>query len=620
MQHFLTNIHSLRTKFVLLFLTFFFIPFGLLTFLSVSMNKGMMKQSTISHLENLVEVKETAIEQWLKERVVDAKTISESEEIKSLDPRRIDPYLALLKQFSPAYRELWVVDLKGRRLSQDASGSSYEKEDWFQEAFQDRFFISVIAPVEPSFLPTVTISVLIKNKAGDPIGVFKELVDMTFVSELVSEARLGETGMLYLVDLRGRFVLHKGLKELSRRRITEVTEVKKSPNRPLRTEVYRNYRNSEVLGAWKWVSGLQCYLVAEQDVNEAFYQTNNLVKKASFIFIVSALLILGLSYWAIGTVTNPIKALSETVTLFSEGQFKKAVVRGKKDEIGKLIEGFNTMAERLKKAYGELEGRVKASNSELEVAYEVLKQRQEQLIRSEKMAALGQLSAGIAHEIRTPLTSIKIFIQSLEKEIDLDKNQKEDFRIIKKEIDRINENVTRFLNFARPEEPVFQQVNIHGLVRETLNLLAPKLKNSGIGLDLSLQENPPPVEGDPKQLGQVFLNLLLNAIEAMPQGGVLTVGSSVKRISETQEELLQLVIKDTGCGILEKDKPYLFDPFFTTKEGGTGLGLSIVYSIVQKHNGQVEVESEPGKGSSFIVSLPTRKEGQWKELSSSMTT
>jgi len=243
----------------------------------------------------------------------------------------------------------------------------------------------------------------------------------------------------------------------------------------------------------------------------------------------------------------------------------------------------------------------------------------EQLIRSEKMAALGQLSAGIAHEIRTPLTSIKIFIQSLEKEIDLDSDRKEDFKIIKKEIDRINENVIRFLNFARPQDPQLQEVNINALVMETLTLLAAKIKNVGIQLNISLPEDSPPVEGDPKQLSQVFLNLLLNAIEAMPHGGLLTIRSTSKVIPHTQDEMIQLLIQDTGCGIPEKDRPYLFDPFFTTKDAGTGLGLSIVYSIVQKHNGQIEVESETGKGSSFIVSLPAHKEDRWKQSSSSMT-
>jgi signal transduction histidine kinase len=237
----------------------------------------------------------------------------------------------------------------------------------------------------------------------------------------------------------------------------------------------------------------------------------------------------------------------------------------------------------------------------------------EQLIRSEKMAALGQLSAGIAHEIRTPLTSIKIFIQSLEKEIELDEYQKEDFRIIKKEIDRINENVIRFLNFARPEDPLFQQLNIHELIKESLNLLAAKMKTSSVDLRISLLEVCPPVEGDSKQLGQVFLNLFLNAIEAMPRGGVLTVRSILKTIPESHEEILQISVDDTGCGIPEKDRPYLFDPFFTTKDAGTGLGLSIVYSIVQKHNGRIEVESEMGKGSSFIVSLPIHREDKWRE-------
>jgi two-component system NtrC family sensor kinase len=145
--------------------------------------------------------------------------------------------------------------------------------------------------------------------------------------------------------------------------------------------------------------------------------------------------------------------------------------------------------------------------------------------------------------------------------------------------------------------------------------LAAKLRTSGIHLDISLPDDHPPVEGDPKQLAQVFLNLLLNAVEAMPQGGTLTIRSAVKLNPDNQKESLQLTIKDTGHGIPEKDRPYLFDPFFTTKTGGTGLGLSIVYSIIQKHNGRIEVESELGKGSSFILSLPIQKEGAWREFS-----
>ncbi len=580
----------------------------------------MMKQSTISHLHNLVGVKEIAIEQWLKERIGDGKTLSESQEVKSLNPARTEQYLNLVRRFVPSYRELWVFDLNGRRVSEASPLRSYENEDWFQGAIEKGLFVSSPTFHKPSMKPTITLSFIIQDKAGQPIGVLKEWVDMNYISELIYQAKLGETGELFLVDAQGKFIIHKMLKELDEKGIPGVPYFKGLPDKDVHTGVYKDYRGNEVLGSWKWIPNLGGYLIVEQDTQEAFYQTNLLVKRASLIFLISTLLILLLSYWVIGTITKPVELLGKAVTSFAGGHFEKTLETRRKDEIGKLIQGFNTMAERLKSAYGELEGKVRTSDKELDQAYHILKQRQEQLIRSEKMASLGQLSAGIAHEIRTPLTSIKIFIQSLEKEIELDEERREDFRIIKKEIDRINENVTRFLNFARPEEPIFQPVNIHELVLDALNLLTAKIKHVGIQLDISLFQDSPPMEGDPKQLSQVFLNLLLNAIEAMPGGGKLTIRSTMKGIPDTHEEFLQLVIQDTGSGIPEKDRPYLFDPFFTTKDAGTGLGLSIVYSIVQKHNGQIEVESEMEKGSSFIVSFPIRKENPWKELSSSMMT
>ena len=610
------KVNSLRAKFMLLFFIFFFVPYGLLTLFSVSMSKGMMKKSTVDHLQNLVEVKETAIEQWLKERVRDVKTIAESQEIKSLDPKQIEPFLSLVKHFERAYIEIWVLNLKGQIVSGNLSKTSFQKEEWFQRAIEEG--TSILRPtLQPQSLqPAITISFSIKDAKGRPIGVLKELVDLTYISELISESKLGKTGELFIVNPQGEFVLHNKLIELLKKEISKVPYFEKSQFEPTNTWVYKDYTGDEVLGSWKWIPSLQCYLIAEQDTREAFYQIDLLVKKAFIIFIIATLVILGISYWVIGRATGPIKRLSETVATFADGHFGKTFSTRRGDEIGKLITGFNVMAEKLMKAYTELEGRVEASNKELESAYQMLKQRQEQLIRSEKMAALGQLSAGIAHEIRNPLTSIKIFIQSLEKEIDLDENQEEDFRIIMKEIDRINENITRFLNFARPEEPLFQAINTSALMKNTVNLLAAKLKNSGIRLDISLPDDHPPVEGDPKQLAQVFLNLLLNAVEAMPQGGMLTIRSAVKVNPDSLQEFLQLIIKDTGHGIPEKDRPYLFDPFFTTKAGGTGLGLSIVYSIIQKHNGRIEVESELGKGSSFILSLPIQKEGAWREFSS----
>ena len=244
------------------------------------------------------------------------------------------------------------------------------------------------------------------------------------ISELIAESKLGETGEFFIVHPQGQIVLHSRLTELLRDGTAKVFYFEKIGPRKVYTGVYRDYTSNEVLGSWKWIPGLRCYLIAEQETKEAFLKINLLVKNATIIFIISTIFILRISYWVIGSATAPIKRLSEAVASFAKGQFGQVVSTKRGDEIGKLVVGFNVMAEKLKKAYADLEGKIEASNKELELAYQMLIQRQEQLIQSEKMAALGQLSAGIAHEIRNPLTSIKIFIQSLEKDSDLEENQK----------------------------------------------------------------------------------------------------------------------------------------------------------------------------------------------------
>ncbi len=232
-----------------------------------------------------------------------------------------------------------------------------------------------------------------------------------------------------------------------------------------------------------------------------------------------------------------------------------------------------------------------------------LSKTEAQLIRSEKLAALGQLAAGIAHEIRNPLTSINILIHSLASNLPSGTSHKEDLKVIEEEIHRINEIVDQFLRFAKPVPPLLQKAELIPIVEETLQLLRPQIEKQEIGIQKEFQPLPP-ILMDREQMKQVILNLLLNAVQAMPKGGHL----SLRGVIPEGDRWIKLSIQDSGIGIPNEDMGKLFDPFFSTKEGGVGLGLSIAHRIIDQHRGKIEVENAPAKGTLFTVWLPFQKE------------
>ena len=228
-----------------------------------------------------------------------------------------------------------------------------------------------------------------------------------------------------------------------------------------------------------------------------------------------------------------------------------------------------------------------------------LKKTEAQLIRSEKLAALGQLAAGIAHEIRNPLTSINILIHSMTENLPSGDSHKEDLKVIEEEIHRMNEILDQFLRFAKPATPLLEKADVSSIVEETLQLLRPHIENQIIVIEKEFQSLPI-ILMDREQMKQVFLNLLLNAIQAMPGGGHLTLRGQ----NSEDGQWIHISIQDSGIGISSENINKLFDPFFSTKEGGIGLGLSITHRIIDQHHGKIEVESAPGKGTLFTICLP----------------
>jgi two-component system NtrC family sensor kinase len=231
-----------------------------------------------------------------------------------------------------------------------------------------------------------------------------------------------------------------------------------------------------------------------------------------------------------------------------------------------------------------------------------LKKREEQLIQSRKLAAIGNLTAGIAHELNNPLNNISLTTEALISEFDeWDKQTKlKMLQDIFSQVERASNTVANLLDFTHRDQEKFEQVNLKKVLERTIRLISNELKLSTVRLEMDCDNNLPPIMGNQDNLQQVFLNLFLNALQAMPDGGTLAVRAYA------EQESLKVIVRDSGVGIPKEHINSIFDPFFTTKEigKGTGLGLSVSYGIIRKHKGTISVESEVGRGTVFTIDLP----------------
>lgn len=230
--------------------------------------------------------------------------------------------------------------------------------------------------------------------------------------------------------------------------------------------------------------------------------------------------------------------------------------------------------------------------------YESLIALEERIRRMDKLGVLGELAVGVAHEIRNPLTIIKMLFHGLQVS---NAEDREDITIIRDEIERMNGMVTRFLDYARPSQPVQEDVDINHILGDTLRLVEHRIRGQQVQVQRSLAPLPP-LQADPEKIQQVFLNLFLNALDAMPTGGTLQILTWPK-----ESTWIQIQIRDSGSGIPPDIRDSLFLPFVSRKEGGLGLGLSIVQRIIEEHRGTIRVESEKRLGSTFIIDLPANR-------------
>jgi two-component system NtrC family sensor kinase len=314
--------------------------------------------------------------------------------------------------------------------------------------------------------------------------------------------------------------------------------------------------------------------------------------------------------WIIRGITSSVDSLIKGIQKIASGDFSQRVSVGTQDEIGFIANAFNNMAAKLSAMNAEKDKllyTLRGFNEELETkvkeATEKLRLTQENMLRAETLAAIGTLAAGLSHEISTPVSTILGLTQMILSGLDDNNSNKADLKLIEQEAIRCDKIIKGLLNFAKPQKHEERLININSIINDTLLLIEyqPSMRKITIKRELSKELNL--VEADPLQLKQVFLNLILNAVQAMPEGGELkiTTANSDKYL---EDKYLEITIFDTGVGISVEEQQKIFQPFYSTKKDGTGLGLSISYGIIKEHGGEIFVESLKGRGTKIRIYLP----------------
>lgn len=326
-------------------------------------------------------------------------------------------------------------------------------------------------------------------------------------------------------------------------------------------------------------------------IRERVRLTQERERRTGVAIILLPVVAIGVGLLATGLAARslrPVRTLIDAVSQIRRGDYAASIKVVGEDEIAVLAREFDAMATALREREAQLQ------------------QKQQELLRAERLAAVGRVSAQVAHEIRNPLSSIGLNVEMLEDQVGQAKFETateareaiELLRAVTREVDRLTEITEDYLRLARLPQPVKRPEDLRRVLEELVGFAHEELERAGLTVEVTFGDPALPVLADEGQLRQVFLNLIRNAREAMAAGGTLRLWAGLR------DGRIEARVSDTGGGMSAAVKDKLFEPFFTTKQGGTGLGLPLSRQIIEAHGGSISVDSEPGRGTTFLVSLP----------------
>src|SRR5437868_722072 len=370
----------------------------------------------------------------------------------------------------------------------------------------------------------------------------------------------------------------------------------------LQARLVRRADQSEWLAAAAPVGGMGWAVGVAQPASAAFSGAVRVRDYTIFWAAVALLLTALLGALLARGLSQPVRELSQGVSALAEGRYDQTVQGDTRDELGQLAEGFNQMAREIRRRDEE----IRAWNIELQQRVEhrtaELKMAQDQILRTRRLAAIGSLGAGIAHELNNPLTAVAGLISLARKQLGESSPHSDTLKQALEQARRVSKIVGDLRQFAEQERTHGgRRFPLSQPVQSALDLYAEELREKGIDVRQEVKAGLREAQGDPLQIQQVIAHLLQNAIAAMPEGGELRIG-----LTDVAGDALKLTVSDSGKGIPTEMRERIFDPFFSTKDAaaGVGLGLSISHSIVEAHHGKLLVDSAPGRGATFTVLLP----------------
>ncbi|MFH1338394.1 MAG: sensor histidine kinase, partial [Candidatus Omnitrophota bacterium] len=480
----------------------------------------------------------------------------------------------------PIFSRISSINKQGMEIATSELGSGLKDragEPGFIDAAAGKFYMSDIY-IKDNRMPSMELAVPIE-RLGRVSGVLYAEINLRGMWDIVDRIRFNKTGMAYVVSDKEILIAHPDKKKiLSNEDILPDKVIKAALSGKYGSIEYLNENRQKQISSFAPVPGLDWGVVVEQSASEAFAYLWTMKVNSWILIILSQLLAIIVSILLAKALVRPIKALAKATKQVSQGKLDEYIHSKRKDELGALIRSFNNMIDELKRAKA-----------------------------SERLSIVGKAAAAIVHELKNSLVMVNTFVGLFPKK-HKDKKFVERFaRTVPQELERwktMLQDLSDFSRGAKIDLPL-TRVNIAELIKDIHYLIEEKAAQSNIKIDLNIKEDLPHIQGNSQKLKQVFINLVTNAIDAMPGGGSLTLSAAIQDGKSGQKAgNLEIRVQDTGIGVSAQSFEKIFDPFHTTKADGMGLGLAISRNIIQQHGGDIELRSESSRGATFTVRLP----------------